>query len=415
MKKTSLPLVILFIVFFISFVSSVSADQFVRVEFFYSQSCGSCKPAHDVIDDIVVIYAEEISTGQLVFDFKETSTNRTNYDEMISRRLSFPVAIISSTTINETIVRKNDITNENMIRILDMYLANLPVDEPYDPLAVDIPFFGRVNMTSFSLPVLTVILGGLDSINPCSFFILIFLLNLLLYMRSRRRMALVGGIFVFFSGFFYFLFMFLLIHTLIVTAASMQIISLGAGSIAIIFGILNIKDFFTPKKGPSLSISEQARPKIFQRMRSLVHTTKLSAVLSGAVFLAVTVNFYELLCTLGFPLVFTSILAMHNLPMSQYYLYILLYNIVYVIPLIAIVCIFVVSLGRWKLSEFQGQQLKLFSGLMIFSFGILFLVNYQLLSLFFTPIFLLLLCIVITVVISRFWEFRKKSGGIIHK
>jgi len=83
---------------------------------------------------------------------------------------------------------------------------------------VDIPLFGRVDVSENSLPLITVLLGLADGFNPCAFFILTFLLAAMIYAaadiddkkKKRIRIAVVGGIFVFFSGFVYFLFMSLL-------------------------------------------------------------------------------------------------------------------------------------------------------------------------------------------------------------
>ncbi len=236
-----------------------------------------------------------------------------------------------------------------------------------NPMIIDTPW-GSFNADELSLPILTIILGGLDSINPCSFFILLFLLNLLLYVKSRRRMLLIGGIFIFFSGFIYFLFMTVLLSIFLLTSQIMYI-TIAAGIIALILGGLNIKDFFFFKKGPSLSIPEDKKPKLFQRMREIVKISYLPTMIVGTVALAIFANTYELFCTLGFPLLYTKILTMNNLSLIQYFMYIFFYNIVYVLPLIIIVGVFVVTLGRRKLSEWQGRLLKLISGMMMFSLG----------------------------------------------
>lgn len=62
---------------------------------------------------------------------------------------------------------------------------------------VRIPFIGEVSAERFSLPVYTVILAGMDAFNPCAFFVLLFLLSLLVNAKSRARIMLVGGIFIF--------------------------------------------------------------------------------------------------------------------------------------------------------------------------------------------------------------------------
>ena len=119
--------------------------------------------------------------------------------------------------------------------------------------------FGQLDLSELSLPVITIILGAIDSINPCSFFVLLFLLSIIIYTRSRKRMLLIGSIFIFFSGFIYFIIMLLLLQAFKFTGEQL-IITIIAGIIAIIFGILNVKDYFFFKKGPSASIPDE--PKI---------------------------------------------------------------------------------------------------------------------------------------------------------
>jgi hypothetical protein len=96
--------------------------------------------------------------------------------------------------------------------------------------------------------------------------------------------------------------------------------------------------------------------------------------------LAIVANSYELLCTAGFPMVFTRILTLNNLPTASYYLYLVLYNIVYVVPLSVIVVMFTVTLGSRKLSEYQGRVLKLVSGAMMLGLGGVLLANPALLN-----------------------------------
>ena len=200
-----------------------------------------------------------------------------------------------------------------------------------------------------------------------------------------------------------------------ITAQHIAAVSLIAGSIAILIGFFNIKDFFFFKSGPSLSIPESKRLEIFKGMRNLVRTTSLPAILVGAVILAVTVNFYELLCTLGFPLIFTTQLNSYDLSLVEKYMYIVGYNVVYVIPLIIILIIFVFTLGRMKLSEWGGRSLKLLSGIMIFSFGVLFIVDYQLLENILTPILLLCVSIIITVGLSFGMKYFSKESMVDEK
>jgi hypothetical protein len=104
--------------------------------------------------------------------------------------------------------------------------------------------------------------------------------------------------------------------------------------------------------------------------------------------LALAANSYELLCTMGLPMVFTRILTLEQLPELHYYVYLALYNLVYVLPLAIIVGIFVWTMGRHKLSESGGRLLKLVSGCMMGALGLVLLADPDRLS---QPLFAVLL------------------------
>ncbi|MFH1403088.1 MAG: hypothetical protein ABIH11_02335 [Candidatus Altiarchaeota archaeon] len=253
------------------------------------------------------------------------------------------------------------------------------VDGTQNDTSVDIPLIGKVDATQMSLPLFTIVIGGLDGFNPCAFFVLFFLLSLLIHARSRIRMFMIGGIFVFFSGFIYFLFMAAWLNFFLFIG-QIKAITLIAGIIALIVALLNIKDFFWFKKGVSLSIPESAKPKLFSRMRDLVKASELPSMVLGTAILAIAANTYELLCTAGFPMVYTRVLTLNNLSTTGYYTYLALYNIVYVMPLFTIVMMFTITLGSRKLKEEEGRILKLLSGFMMLSLGVILVVKPGLLN-----------------------------------
>ncbi|MDP8296625.1 MAG: hypothetical protein RAP41_00360, partial [Candidatus Orphnella occulta] len=91
-------------------------------------------------------------------------------------------------------------------------------------------------------------------------------------------------------------------------------------------------------------------------------------------------NIYELFCTPGFPMIYTRVLTMEQLPSLQHYMYLVLYNIVYVIPLISILLILTCTLGQKKLTEQQGRILKLVSGMMMLFLGAILVIKPALLG-----------------------------------
>lgn len=257
-----------------------------------------------------------------------------------------------------------------------------------DDAFIDLPLLGSVDTTATSLPLLTVMIAGMDSFNPCAFFVLLSLLGLMVHARSRNRMLFVGGVFVFFSGFIYFLFMAAWLNLFLVMG-QVALITRIAGGLSLVIALINIKDFFLFKNGVSLTIPDSAKPKLFERMRRLLRTSSLLSLLLGTTVLAVAANSYELLCTAGFPMVYTRILTLHGLSKASYYLYLMLYNVVYVIPLLLIVVLFGITLGKRQLTEWQGRLLKLVSGAMMLGLALVLLINPALLNNVFVSFLLL--------------------------
>lgn len=402
--------------FNIDIIPVINSSHVLSADFYYSEPCISCEDYYSLYEEIEQNYSANFSFS--LYNIDENETAFENYQHILANTTlsdDNPLLVFRNNTTILRIVEEQNMTDSAtyLTHALKEFVTKIDPDEGNENI-INTPF-GPIDLTAWSLPVLTIILGGIDSFNPCAFFILIFLLNLLIYAKSRRRMLLIGGIFIFFSGLLYMVFMFFLFEffrQLQTNPLTLYVITVAVGAIVLPMGLLNIKDFFYFKKGASLSIPDSKKPKIYKKMRNLVKNPKLGATIIGTVVLAGTVNFYELLCTLGLPFAFTKALTNFNdiaADSATYYFYIVLYNIVYVIPLFVIVLIFVITLGKRKLTEWHGQIMKLVSGLMLTMFGIIFLTNYQLLENVITPILLLLISLTATAIISFLY---KKYVGI---
>ncbi|MGE5474906.1 MAG: hypothetical protein ACM3UU_11875 [Ignavibacteriales bacterium] len=248
-----------------------------------------------------------------------------------------------------------------------------------DSLINNIPFVGSVNPWKYPLPVATILIAFVDSLNPCAFFILFTMLGLLVHAQSRAKVLFAGGIFVVISGIAYFIFMAAWLNLFLV-AGNIKIITILAGSAALIIAAINIKDFFKFKKGISLTISQGNIKNLFERMRKLTRITSWPGIALSASVLAIAANAYEVLCTAGFPMAYTRILSLNYLPSLEYYSYLVLYNIVYIVPLAVIVIIIAMTLERFKMEEIQGRILKLISGIMMLGLGAILLFAPQLME-----------------------------------
>jgi len=394
----------------------------VRLYYFFSPSCPHCQAAAPFIDELKARWPWlEVKK----FSVKDNRANAKFYYETAlsvgTKALSVPgfvfcrqvlIGYDTAETTGAEIARALESCHERR-------LANPTASEgaaPPGPVTatgaqtslaeekagtkVNLPFIGMVDVQAFSLPVLTLVLAGMDAFNPCAFFVLLFLLSLLVHAKSRARMAIVGGTFVLFSGLVYFVFMAAWLNVFLI-AGELRVITLIAGLLALTVAALNIKDFFWFKEGPSLSIPESAKPGLFKRMRGIVATGSLGPMLASTVLLAIVANSYELLCTAGFPMVYTRVLTLAQLETWQYYAWLAAYNVIYVIPLLAIVIVFVKTMGARKLSESEGRILKLVSGFMMLGFGLLLLLAPQMLTNPLASILVLLVAVVVALVAAK--------------
>lgn len=341
----------------------------VHLYFFWSQSCPHCLEAHPFIDAIpkerpwVVLHAIEVSLSR---------ENTQRFEDMAQAlgqgAEGVPTFIYCGTM--EVGWGGVELSGGPLLNGLDACrrrggsVANAGIER-----AISLPGFGKLDPGAISLPVLTVIIASLDAFNPCAFFVLLFLLSLLAHQRNRQRMLTVGGIFIVTSGLMYFAFMAAWLKVFQLLGA-LPWITLSAGGVAMVVGIINIKDFFAFEKGVTLSIPESAKPDLYHRARIVLQSSNLTAMLGATVFLAVTANLYELLCTAGFPMVFTRILTLNEPSGTTRYAYLALYNLIYVVPLALIVLAFVGTLSSHKLTEREGRLLKLMSGVMMLELGI---------------------------------------------
>lgn len=293
-------------------------------------------PAFVVNGQIIIGFSDEASTGQRI-------------------RATLPLASPQSAP-SESCAASNALACE----------APVPAQKP-ESIAVD--FFGRsISPDQVGLPLFTLAMGLLDGFNPCSMWVLILMISLLAPMRNRSRMLAIAGTFVAVEGIAYFVFMaaWLNLFLLIGLSRASEII---IGAIALFAGALNLKDFWNPGWGVSLSIPAAAKPGIYTRMRHILHAENMTAALVGTVLLAILVQLVELMCTSGFPALFTRILTLRQLDSPSYYGYLLLYDLAYMLDDVIVLAIGVITLSQRRLQEKEGQLLKLISGLVMLGLG----------------------------------------------
>jgi cytochrome c biogenesis protein CcdA len=198
------------------------------------------------------------------------------------------------------------------------------------PREISLPFFGTLDTASISLPLLTLALGALDGFNPCAMWVLVFLIGLLLGMEDRLRMWVLGAAFIAGSALVYFLFMAAWLNFLLFIGAVVWVRS-GVALVALAGGIHYLREYFRNPGAACELTAPQARRRVFERLRALAGERSFWLALAGIVALAFAVNLVELLCSAGIPAVYTQVLALSEIPAWQYYAYLALYILVFML------------------------------------------------------------------------------------
>lgn len=230
---------------------------------------------------------------------------------------------------------------------------------------VDVPVIGPVDAATVSLLPATFFIALVDGLNPCSLWALSILLALVLRTGSRRRVLAVGSVFLVVTAALYGLYV-AGMYGALTFAAETTWIRLVMASVALAFGIVNVKDYFRFQEGLSLSIPAKAKPRLYARMRSVSDPGRpLPAVLMGTGVLAVGVSLLETPCTAGYPVLWADLVSSRGLGFGAASGLFALYMVVFLADELAVFAAAVVLMRVSKLEERGGRVLKLVSGVLM--------------------------------------------------
>ena len=202
-------------------------------------------------------------------------------------------------------------------------------EEPRDGIVL--PIIGEFIPGDYSLPALAVILGLVDGFNPCAMWVLVYLISLIATLRDRKRIWLIVGSFVLASGVLYFLFMTAWLNAFLFIGYVKPLTTV-IGLIALGGGILQIRGFIETKGAIVCEVTdEESRKKTMTRVQKIVSSPITLGTIAGIVVLAFAVNSIEFVCSAAVPAIFTHVLSLASLTTLQYYGYILVYVLAFML------------------------------------------------------------------------------------
>lgn len=346
----------------------------INIYFFYGSGCGYCAKEEDFLDNLEIKYAGKIN----VFRY-ETWYNSENSSMMLSSKTLFKVP--SNKTVPFTVIGNryesgyNDYIGEKIESYVINYLEEDVTPSVVDESKIEIPFLGKIDKKGASIGLIAIILGFVDGFNPCAMWVLLFLINMLIGMKDKKKMFLFGFTFLIVSGIVYFLAM-LGISTFLLYV-SIPVIRSIIGIVAVVIGVYNIKKYIdtrTDEFGCHV-VDTKKRKKIFNKIKKFTNEKNIFLALLGIVLLAISVNTVELACSTVFPATFAEILAVNEISGISRIIYLVIYVLLYMIDDMVVFIISAATFTVFSSSSKYGKYSSLVGGIIMAIVGILLILK----------------------------------------
>lgn len=253
--------------------------------------------------------------------------------------------------------------------ICDAGAAGTPVGYIFD-----LPFVGVVDLKSFSLFTLSLLLGVIDGFNPCAMWVLVTFLALLSQAGSRRKMIMLAGIFIVAQGVMYNLILNVWYKTWDFVALDQYVTPL-VGFLALGGGVFFLYRWNKTRTENQLVCDItgiETQSKTVNKFKEIVARPVTIASILAILLIAFSVNVIEFACSIGIPQAYTKILEMNNLIFWERQWYIMVYSLGYMFDDVV-----VFGLAIWGYSKLQAHGAKyanlslLIGGLLMAALGVL--------------------------------------------
>ncbi len=264
------------------------------------------------------------------------------------------------------------------------YLRNDPALFPEDEHSsghrqtLQLPLLGEIRLADYSFLSLAVIIGLVDGFNPCAMWVLVYLISLIMSLQDRQKIWFLVGTFVASSGILYFLFMTAWLNVFLLLGY-LRTLTLIIGLLALGAGIINIREYLQSRGELVCKIGDAgSRQKTLGRVDRIVAAPLTFFSVVSIVALAFIVNSIEFACSAALPAIFTHTLTLKPLPLLQYYGYILVYDLFFMLDDLIIFSLAVLALDTTVGNRYArhcrivgGLVLVVLGGMMVFYPGLL--------------------------------------------
>ena len=395
--KRSLKILFLVICLFsfCNVVNAVSEKNLVNIYLFHSYTCKHCKEEIKLLDELekeydnIKVYKYEVNengNGELLKNISEI---------MGSKVTGTPYTIIGNKVFSGYDYENSKGRFKGAIEYYSKYgyedkvgeyISSIPlpsyevkdtdpdVDEyisNYISYKVKLPLIGEVKLKNLTLPLVTVVIGLADGFNPCAMWVLLFLISMLIGMKDKKRMWILGSTFLLISALIYLIFMmsWLNLANLLISVVWVRVI---IAIVSLVGGIINLRGYIKHRKVSGCDVvDDKKRNRIITRIKKFTTEKNFWLAILGVIVLAISVNVVELACSAGLPVMFIEILSLNNLTAIEEIIYIVLYMLFFLLDDFVVFVIAMTTLSLTGVSSKYGNLSKLIGGILMLFIGLL--------------------------------------------
>lgn len=380
---------------FCNVVNAVSEKNLVNIYLFHSYTCKHCKEEIKLLDELekeydnIKVYKYEVNengNGELLKNISEimgskvTGTPYTiignkvfsGYDYENSKgRFKGAIEYYSKYGYEDKV---GEYISSIPLPSYEVKDTDLDVDEyinDYISYKVKLPLIGEVKLKNLTLPLVTVVIGLADGFNPCAMWVLLFLISMLIGMKDKKRMWILGSTFLLTSALIYLIFMmsWLNLANLLISVVWVRVI---IAVVSLVGGIINLRGYIKHRKVSGCDVvDDKKRNKIITRIKKFTTEKNFWLAILGVIVLAISVNVVELACSVGLPVMFIEILSLNNLTAIEEIIYIVLYMLFFLLDDFVIFVIAMTTLSLTGVSSKYGNLSKLIGGILMLLIGLL--------------------------------------------
>ena len=411
-SKSKLAKIIVFFILIFTVSNFSFAVEKVKIEYFGRKDCKNCTNLEK--------FLEKLSNERKGFEYIEYKIDESDENKNLFDEVTTKLKLVKGTPIiylNGHIIQgfnTSETTGKEIIRLIDEgkkadkiftleeYVKNGKYEnvtsndsicqgeetcevpgltkETSKQVLVNIPFINKsIDLTDYSLPLMSLILGTVDGFNPCAMWVLVLFLTALIAVGNKVKMFRVAGLFILAEAVMYFFILNAWIYAWDFVGLDKWVTPL-VGIVGIIGGIFFIRNYL--KKGDTLECEVtdfEQRAKISKKIKDIANKPFTLLTALAIIGLALSVNVIEFACSVGIPQTYTKILQINEVPFWTRQFYTFIYIIGYMIDDIIVFGFALMSVNKLQLTTKYSKWVNLFGGILMIILGLIMLIKPSLL------------------------------------